>query len=250
MPRGSGGQIMKDKILKVLKLVFNSFLWISVLVFALDVVTKQIVLRNMNVGQTIPENTGFIYLQYVINDGMAFGLNFNAGDKTALANRIIFISISVIGAIILFFIFFKFYKKLTAMPKVTLALMIAGCLGNLVDRAFYDQNYLAKYASGVDTYGVVDFIAVDFGKYQFPRFNIADSALVIGALLLIVYLILEEVKDAKAKRALDNKAYEEQGKIQSLDEKIMEAKVEEKPQDEEIPEAKEIEEPKKDGEDL
>ncbi len=191
-----------------------------------------------------------MYFQYVINDGMAFGLSFNAGDKTALANRIIFIAISIIGAAILFFIFFKFYKKLTTLPKITLSLMIAGCLGNLVDRAFYDQSYLAKYASGVETYGVVDFIAVDFGKYQFPRFNIADSALVIGSLLLIAYLIIEEVKEAKAKRALDNKAYEEQGKVQSLDEKIMESKVEEQPREVETPEAEPIEEPKKDGEDL
>ena len=241
---------MKEKILNVLKLIFNSFLWVSVLIFVADVITKQIVLRNMSVGQTIPEKTGFMYLQYVINDGMAFGLSFNAGEKTAIANRIIFICISIIGAAILFFIFFKFYKKLTTLPKITLSLMIAGCLGNLVDRAFYDQNYLAKYAEGVDTYGVVDFIAVDFGKYQFPRFNIADSALVIGSLLLIVYLILEEIKDAKAKRALDNKAYEEEGKIQSLDEKIMESKEEEQPQENENLESEQVEEPEKDGEDL
>ena len=235
---------MKEKILNYLKIAFESFLWISLLVFAFDVVTKQIVLHNMTVGQTIPEKTGFMYWQYVINDGMAFGLSFNSNEKTMIANRIIFISISVIGAIILFFIFFKFYQKLNKLVKISLALMIAGCLGNLVDRVFYSQSYLQMFDPNAGTYGVVDFIAVDFGSYSFPRFNIADSALVIGALFLIVYLISEEVKDFKARRKAELK---EMGnnKVQSLDEKMMEENNKEVPAQEPAQEEK-----KENGEDL
>ena len=64
----------------------------------------------------------------------------------------------------------------------------------------------------------MDWIAFDFGNYQFYRFNIADSCLVIGTIMLIVYLVLDETKDNKKIKAEsgDNKS---DGKVLSLEEK-------------------------------
>ena len=78
----------------------------------------------------------------------------------------------------------------------------------------------------------MDFIAFDFGSYSFPRFNIADSCLVIGVIMLLIYFIIEEIKDAKKRRALLEKEMPE-GKVASKDELMMnEDKVEAKPEEE------------------
>ena len=207
------------------------FAGIALLFLVLDFISKQIVLNNMDVGQVINIIPNFFYFQYVINDGMAFGLNFNM-KGWEVANKIIFITVSVIGTGIITWIFVKTHKKLKNLVVASLGLMLAGCVGNLIDRIFYTQSYLASHAAGVETYGVVDFIAFDFGSYSFPRFNIADSCLVIGVIILVIYLIIEEVKDAKKRKALEEKEMPE-GKVMSKDEAILN---QEKPQEEAVEE--------------
>lgn len=213
-----------EKFKHICKTCFESFLWIALIVLIADFVTKQVVLHNMEVGQIISIIPNFCYIQYVINDGMAFGLNFNITDSNTvnagLINRIIFICISIIGAIIICVIYFKNYKKLNRLTKVSLGLMLAGCIGNLIDRAFYSESYLSQYASNVTTYGVVDWIAFDFGSYQYPRFNIADASLVIGVIMLIVILIVQEVKESKQSKAKEEASLPK-GKVVSKDEQIM-----------------------------
>jgi signal peptidase II len=170
---------------------FN-IIWISlaVLLFVIDIVSKQIVLHNMTVGQTIPVIGNFLVIEYVINDGAAFGMQF----KDGLINKILWICISIVGAIILIAIYVIKNKKLNNIYKSALMLMTSGCIGNLIDRAFYTSTYLGvsepKYG------GVVDFIGANFGKLgEFPRFNIADSCLVIGTFMLVIYLFIQEAKE-------------------------------------------------------
>ncbi len=211
-----------EKFKKIVKICFESFLWLGILLLIADFVTKQVVLHNMDVGQVINIIPGFCYIQYVINDGMAFGLNFNITDANTsgaeLTNRILYIAISVIGAVIISVVYFKNYKKLNKLYRASLSMMLAGCLGNLIDRAFYSESYLASHASGVTSYGVVDWIAFDFGSYSFPRFNIADASLVIGTIMLIVILIVDEVKESRAAKAKEPKV---EGKVLSKDEILM-----------------------------
>lgn len=199
----------KEKVIKWFRWFFFSFIWLGVLLLIIDFVSKQIVLNTMSVGQTIEIIPHFFSFQYVVNDGMAFGLDFN----NAITNRIIFITASVIGAILIVGIYVWKYKKLTKYVKACLMIIGAGCIGNLIDRAFYSAEYL-HYT----TNGVVDFIAFDFGTYAFPRFNIADSCLVIGTIMLVVWLFVSEAQDDKKKKAeeRDKKANE---KVLSLDEK-------------------------------
>ncbi|MGM9873521.1 MAG: signal peptidase II [Bacilli bacterium] len=200
---------MKNKKVKeIFKWIFESFIWLGVLLLIIDFVTKQIVLHNMTVGQSITLIPGFLSIEYVVNYGMAFGINFNS----QLANRIIFVSVSLIGAIILISVFAKKVNKLPKIAKAAIMLMTAGCIGNLIDRAFYSAEYL-----NYTTNGVVDWIAFDFGNYQFYRFNVADSCLVIGTIILIIYLIIDESKTSKKEK--QEKPKENTEKILSLDEK-------------------------------
>lgn len=197
-----------EKIKNVIKWIFESFIWLGVILLIIDFVTKQIVLHNMTVGDSIPLIPGFLSIEYVVNYGMAFGINFNS----QLANRIIFVSISLLGSIILIAVYAKKVNKFGKFVKAAIMLMISGCIGNLIDRAFYSAEYL-----NYTTNGVVDWIAFDFGNYKFYRFNIADSCLVIGTIMLIIYLVIEEIKESKNNK--QEKQTSNNEKILSLDEK-------------------------------
>jgi hypothetical protein len=111
--------------------------------------------------------------------------------------------------------------------------MAVGAIGNLIDRLFYTPEFLHNPYNGV-----VDWI--DFaGIWQFI-FNIADSCVVVGTLMLIVYLIVDEIKEVRQKRKKEVKetggkvlSKEEQKRLESGSEpaKVEETeKVEEKPE--------------------
>ena len=183
----------KNTLVKTLRFIisFGSFIWLGALMFVLDFVSKQVVLNNMAITDNIQLIPNFLSINYIINDGMAFGIDF----RNAVLNRVMFAVISVIGAAILIAIYTHKYKEKNNFVKISLMLMISGCIGNLIDRAFYSAEYL-----GADTNGVVDFIGFKFGSYDFPRFNVADSCLVIGTILLIIWLFISEIKDLKLKK--------------------------------------------------
>lgn len=171
-----------------MKKFFFSFVWLAILLFVIDIVSKQIVKNNMTVGQEIWLIPSFLEIHYVQNVGMAFGVNFN----DHLTNSIVFILVSVIGFILLTFVYIKYFKKFGLVAKAALMLMISGCFGNLIDRAFY--------TTSTGEHFVVDFIGF-FGTNGFPRFNVADSCLVIGCFMLAIYFIIDEIKnDARLKK--------------------------------------------------
>lgn len=182
----------KENIVISLKWFFFSFIWLAILLFIIDIISKQIVKNNMYVGETISLIPNFLSIQYVQNIGMAWGFNF-AEQTNYLINSIILISVSTIGTIAICIVYWKFYKKLNGVGKAALMLMLAGTFGNLIDRAFYVDPEKGFHF-------VVDFIAFDFGSYQFPRFNVADSCLVIGTLMLIIYLFIVDFKAELAKK--------------------------------------------------
>jgi len=198
----------KENIVKALKWFFFSFIWLGVLLFILDIVSKQHIMKYVALNDwskrisLIPWNGAnagnFLAITYIQNNGMAFGINFH----NAIANAVFFISISIIGAGLITFFYVKYFKKTNKIIKSALILMLAGCIGNLIDRAFY-----------VDANGnhfVVDFIAF-FGENGFPRFNIADSCLVIGCFMLLIYFIVIEVKDGMKKAKIERAKEIEQG---------------------------------------
>ena len=226
------------KIVFGLKWFFRSYIWLFVVFLVVDLITK-LVMVNYFASHTDPiviigtKSSPFLQINYVINEGIAFG--FQTGN--ALANRIIFSIVSFIGAGAIIAIYVYNYKKFGAFIKACLMLMLVGALGNLIDRLFYTASFLH---SG-DAVGVVDWI--DFAGIHFAVFNIADSCVVVGVFMLIVWLIIDEVKATRAKRAQEVK--ENNGKVLSKEEQ---KRLEQQEKEEKVEEPKEEEQPQEESE--
>jgi len=126
----------------------------------------------------------FLQFTYVENEGMAFGISFGAG-------KIILSLFSVIASIALSWYLLKI-KDYSVWVKLGVSLILAGAVGNLIDRVFYGVFF--DYAPIF--YGrVIDFVQVDipdislgFINYShFPIFNVADSCVTVGVIFLILF---------------------------------------------------------------
>ncbi len=170
---------------------FVSFVWLFVLLLVVDIVSKTVVKNNVEYHHSIVLIEGFLSITYTVNDGMAWGIDTN----NDLANQIIFSSISIIAAIIIIVVYCVRYKHFNKYVKATLMVILAGCIGNMIDRLFYSAEYL-----NASTRGVVDFIDFYIFGYNFPIFNVADSCLVIGVVMLIVWLFVDEYKTNKREK--------------------------------------------------
>jgi len=147
---------------------------IALSVIILDQFTKLLVTRELLLSQSIPLMKGVFHLTLVHNRGAAFGILKN---QTPL-----FILVSIIAVILIYFALRgKQYKKLSVY-NISLAFILSGALGNLIDRLRFGY--------------VIDFL--DFRVW--PVFNVADSAITIGAILL-GYSVLtnKETKTGKAR---------------------------------------------------
>ena len=113
----------------------------------------------------------FFKLEYLENRGAAFGI---------LQNKLIILAIVTLLVISGMIYYIIKYKPKSKFLRISFALIISGALGNLYDRLIY------KY--------VVDFILVHYKEiYYFPTFNIADSLVVIGTVILAISIVKEEV---------------------------------------------------------
>lgn len=141
--------------------------WLTFLaVFLADQASKMFILGNMFLNQSIPVITNVFHITYIRNPGAAFGL---------MAHRTsFFIAVSILVILGIIFFYKKYGGKGKGALPATLGLIAGGALGNMVDRVRFGE--------------VIDFI--DFRVW--PVFNLADSAIVIGAgLLVIVFWKLE-----------------------------------------------------------
>lgn len=141
------------------------FLALAIFLIIADQFTKHIVRITLDIGQSVPE-TGFFRFLHTENTGAAFGIFQDSTGVLAV--------ISAIGAILVLTIFFLKAKLPfinTSWGAVSLGLMLAGAIGNFIDRAF--------------RHSVTDFISVG----TWPPFNIADSAVICGTILFAILFI-------------------------------------------------------------
>lgn len=152
------------------------WLWLSVITVVLDQLTKKIAEAELLLHQPVAIFPGFNFtLMY--NKGAAFSFLSDAGGW----QRILFVALSTIISIFLFF----WLRQISRDEKqqdnkilpIAISLVLGGAIGNLIDRALTGE--------------VVDFIQVYYSTYYFPAFNIADSAISVGAAFLILDMILE-----------------------------------------------------------
>ena len=175
-----------------LKWFFESFIWLFVLGLVTDIVTKVVVKTNMVEGDSIVLIPGFLAITFSYNEAAAFGMGFANPD----VNRWIYIVVALIAIAVILFFYITRFKKYGKFLKACLMCILLGALGNLIDRFIYGK--------------VVDWI--DFFGVWHAIFNIADSFIVVGTIMLAVYLIVEEVKEYKARKASEPKV---EGKVLS-----------------------------------
>lgn len=172
-----------------IKKIFYSFIWISVLVFIADIVSKWAVQNSLKFeGNYVTLIPNFLHITLHYNSGASFGM----GSSGEVGWRIFWIFVSVIFSGVLVFIFAKYHAKFTKLQTISLTLMIGGAFGNMIDRCFY-------WSSLVGFDGVVDWIDFQFGSWHFATFNLADSSLVIGVLILITVEIITTIKEVREK---------------------------------------------------
>ena len=153
-------------------------IWLAVIIVAvfLDQLTKYLTVLHLKPVDTVPIIKDVIHLTYVENTGAAFGMMKDA--------RWIFMITSTVAIIgILVYLFWK--KPTSKLECLSLSFIVGGGIGNMIDRTVLGY--------------VVDMI--DFRLINFAVFNVADSFVCVGAGLMILHLILEMVKEAKAEKA-------------------------------------------------
>lgn len=149
---------------------------IIVLLIALDQISKLVVLNQLADGTAVDIIPGFFRLLYVENRGAAFGI--------LQEGRPLFIVITLaVIAFLLYGIYFK-QNEVRGMLRVALVLILAGAVGNFIDR--------------LRLHFVVDFLSFRFFGHDFAVFNLADSMIVVGTILLMLHVFLGDEKSSHA----------------------------------------------------
>ena len=151
---------------------------IAVGVLALDRFTKRLVAKDISLHDSITVIKRVFYITHVENRGAAFGL-FN--DSPAHWKIALLVAFSVIALVIVSALLWRNHAM--TVTAVGLSLILGGALGNLWDRVLNGK--------------VVDFLLVYIGSYQWPAFNVADSAIVVGAGLLVYEILFVKTPEKK-----------------------------------------------------
>lgn len=149
---------------------------IALVIIAIDQVTKWIVVRTMELGEQITIIENFFYLTSHRNSGAAWGI--------LEGQMLIFYIVTVIVVIGVIY-YMQAYAKENKGLAISLSFVLGGAIGNFIDRLFHQE--------------VVDFFDFTIFNYNFPIFNIADSALTVGVILIIITTIIDETKTKKGK---------------------------------------------------
>ncbi|MCK1992550.1 signal peptidase II [Peribacillus muralis] len=148
---------------------------IALLVIALDQLTKWMIVKKMEYGESIEIIENLLYITSHRNRGAAWGI---------LQGQMWFFYIITIAVIIGLVYYIQKMAKQSRLLGVALGLMLGGAIGNFIDRVARQE--------------VVDFVHTYIFSYSFPVFNVADASLSIGVGLLVIHMFLEE-KNAKEK---------------------------------------------------
>lgn len=140
------------------------WLGIAGAVLVLDQASKWLALQKLTLHESVPL-VPFLNLTLVYNKGAAFGFLSTASGW----QNLFFIGIALIAAVVILYLLRRMGTK-DRFLAVALMLILGGAIGNLIDRLLYGH--------------VVDFIDVYYGSWHWPAFNVADSAITVGAVMI------------------------------------------------------------------
>ena len=144
---------------------------LALLVVLLDRWTKRAVATHIAMYQHVQVIPGFFRITHVENRGAAFGLFADSPAQWKIAMLVLF---SIVALVVVSALLWRNSHSMTT-TGIGLALILGGALGNLWDRLLNGR--------------VVDFLLFYIGQYQWPAFNVADSAIVVGAGLLVIEIL-------------------------------------------------------------
>lgn len=149
---------------------------IAVLIIAADQLTKWLVLKNMELGERIPVMDPYVAWLSHRNRGAAWGM---------LEGQMWLFAIITVAVIIGILYYFHKHAKGQPLFQLSLMVLLGGAVGNFIDRMVRGE--------------VVDFVDVLIPviNYEFPIFNVADAALTVGVVLMIIFIIYDEKQEKK-----------------------------------------------------
>ncbi len=150
---------------------------VSLVLIALDQITKMFVMHTMHLHESIPVIPDFFNLTYIRNPGAAFGIFASTNSAFRL---IFFVSTSIFALGLLGTIFYRLHAD-DVWGQLTVSSIFGGAIGNLIDRLRYGE--------------VVDFLDFHISGYHWPAFNVADSAISVGVVSLLIIFALEKKKE-------------------------------------------------------
>ena len=145
---------------------------VSLITIVLDQATKLYIARTLPLHTMITVIENFFTITYLRNKGAAFGILADSSWRLPF-----FILVSLIAVVVIFVVIAKLRDD-QQLAAVSLSLIFAGALGNLIDRVRLGE--------------VIDFIYVHWFEHYWPAFNVADSAICVGVFLLALDMIREE----------------------------------------------------------
>jgi signal peptidase II len=148
-------------------------------ILLLDRLSKRLVAKGISLYDRHPVIKHIFYITHVENRGAAFGLFNDSPSAWTLGLLVLF---SVVALVVVSRLLWRNGHSLSA-SAVGLSLILGGALGNLWDRLVTGR--------------VVDFLLVYIGSYQWPAFNVADSAIVVGAGLLVFEILFSKTPAAE-----------------------------------------------------
>jgi signal peptidase II len=179
MTEGGREHLMTERRWFSLRAGASNWLWISVIVVLLDQVTKAVITRRLEEFDEIVLLPVFSIVR-LHNEGAAFSMLSDASGWQRWFFTILAIAVSI-GILI-------WLRRLPARGQgllaAGLAFVLGGALGNVIDRVLWGH--------------VIDFIRVHYAGWSFPAFNVADTAITIGAALIILDNLLEWRRDKRA----------------------------------------------------
>lgn len=139
----------------------------------IDFIIKYLIRSNFKILDTYTVIKNFFYLTYVKNTGAAFSILEN--------NTLLIIIMSIV--LLIYLIYYLTKTKLGKLQNISIILIIAGVIGNLIDRVFLG--------------GVIDYLSFVIFGYYFPIFNLADTYIVIGVFILIGGEVYGKINSSK-----------------------------------------------------
>jgi signal peptidase II len=171
----------RDRVPGKRRRYFFLLLALAAFVAIFDHITKKFIVHHLPAGRVHTVIPGILNISHVLNTGAAFSFLADTASPDLVLKGLIFFSVAavlIVGVMLL-----RACDTLSP-TSIALALILGGAVGNLYDRIVYHY--------------VIDFIAVHLGPYHWPDFNFADSAIVIGACLLVYEIFRPQPEEEKA----------------------------------------------------